>query len=376
MIKILNLLLIIFSIHCRLNSEPPSVSFTFLIADLKHSEEEGIKICELQSGVFSAFRGYDWLVNEPGAVPKKVISMLQQFGQFVWVSPGVVQELAILNEMKNHEINFAPKIQELYQEKSFLTEAALPVEDPYDLASYPVLLIANRNYFKGKLESFNHDFPNVVVFDQALFPYFRDKNKMSQLFSGDPLLERIRPRWRLCERKMTIDEINQTPGYFSSEYVVIKPLHALLGRGIIFVERNKLPEILEFICHKPKKLSNHKDKGYQYWSNAKDTELIIEEFHYSDPVAVPHLGNKEYDPTLRIAFMVWHEHGEIHMDFIEEHWKLPYKALSEKGTFKDKHKSYEHIPYFELVEPERKAAIQQQLRETIPLIYAKMLGWE
>ena len=71
--------------------------------------------------------------------------------------------------------------------------------------------------------------------------------------------------------------------------------------------------------------------------------------------------------------MLWHEHGEIQMDFVELHWKLPHTALSEKGSFKEKHKSYDYIPYFAAVDPDREEVIKKQLRETMPLIYARIL---
>lgn len=64
------------------------------------------------------------------------------------------------------------------------------------------------------------------------------------------------------------------------------------------------------------------------------------------------------------------------MDFVELHWKLPKKSLSEEGSFSEKHKSCGKIPYFALVEPEKEEAIKHQLKETMPLLYAKMLGWE
>lgn len=350
-----------------------SVSYTFMIADLKYNNEEGIKICELQSGMFSAFRGYDWLVGEPGLVPKKVVEMLTQFSHSLWVNPNAVQETAIRKELSNQKVNLCKNLRELYRNKKFIEEADNPVEDPDDLKSYHVLLITNQTFFKNQLDSFQQDFPNVLILDLPLFAFWRDKYKMSNLFKDHPALEQVKPKWLLFERTISSHEIETSQTQFSSEYVAIKPLSALKGQGVILVERIRLPEILKMIFRSPAKLSSYKDEAYKYWSNAKDKSLIVEEFHFSDPLSVPHLGGKEYDPTLRIAFMLWHEHGEIKMDFIEQHWKLPLKALSEGGTFNEKHKSCAQTPYYALTDYNQEQLIKQQLREIMPLIYARML---
>ncbi|ADI37413.1 hypothetical protein [Waddlia chondrophila] len=376
MMKNLLPLLLIFAVSFNLEGASPPASFTFMIADLKHNDEEGIKICELQAGSLSAFRGYDWLTGEPGAVSKKVMKMLNQFGHSLWVLSGSISDPSIQKEMKTQKVNVTKNLSELYKNKTFIQQANLPVKDPYDLSSYPVLLIASPKRFQNNLESFQEQFPNVLILDLPSYPYWKNKYEMSLLLRETPELEQIKPHWELFSRAMTSEEIQSSHTHFSSEYVVIKPLNAFLGNGVILLERTKLPEILQLIWKSPKKLPDSSDKGYSYWKKARDKHLIVEEFHLSDPVAVSHLKGKEYDPTLRVVFMLWHEHGEIQMDFVELHWKLPKKSLSEKGSFSEKHKSYGQIPHFALVEPEREEAIKHQLRETMPLLYAKMLGWE
>lgn len=355
-----------------LDSTPP-VGFTFMIADLKHNEEEGIKICELQSGTFSAFRGYDWLAGEPGLVPKRVIQMLSQFNHKLFVDPYTIEESAIRQEMKNEHIPMIRKYTDLIKSKSFLELAELPVENPYDLSSYHVLLIAKKSYFKKQLESFREKFPNVLILDVDCFPWWRNKHKMTTLFQDSPELEALKPKWKLVEKTMSQAELAKSSQWFEADYVVIKPLSSLLGKGVIVLKRSELPKILTLICKEKSKLKDHQDKTYHYWATHQSNELIIEEFHYSDPVYVEHLDNKPYDGTLRIAFMLWLHKGEIHMDFVEAHWKLPYKSLIEEGTFMQLHKSYDHVPHFACIDQERLENIQDTLRKTMPMIYLKML---
>jgi len=376
MIKILSLLLIIFSIHCRLNSEPPPVSCAFMIADLKHNEEEGIKICELQSGAFSSFTGYDWLSKNPGAVPRSFVSILNQFNHSIWVLERSLTEKAIKKELILQKIPILPDINAITSDPEFIESSCRPVDDPNDLESYHTLLIANPYLFGGTVEEFHSMYPHVIVIDQVCYPYWYDKLKMTEMLSEDPLLEEIQPKWKVFERTMSNKGIEESLLYFSTDHVVIKPRHAQKGNGIIIVEREKLPDVLDLICHHRQALCSHSEKEYRYWGTHLEKQMIVEEFHYSDPVTAPHLGNKEYDPTLRIAFMIWHEHGKTWLDFVELHWKLPTKSLSEQGSFKEKHKSNESKPYYAFVEPERGEAIKQQLRESIPLLYEKMMRTE
>lgn len=355
-----------------LNSVPP-VGFTFMIADLKHNEEEGIKICELQSGTFSAFRGYDWLQNEPGCVPRRVIKMLSQFDQQLIVHPKSFEERAIRQEMDQQGIEHANSYSDLLKHSAFLENVHRPVEDPDSLSSYPILLVAKPSFFRKQLNTFKEEYPNVLILDVDCFPYWRNKYKMTKLFQNDPELEAIKPRWKLINKEFSQSELNRSNKWFNSDYVVIKPLHSLLGKGVIVLKSSELPKTLTLICKNKKKLKKHSNPAYQYWATHSFNELIIEEFHYSDPVVVKHLDHKPYDGTLRIAFMLWLEHGEIQMEFVESHWKLPYKAINEKGSFMEKHKSYDYVPHFATIDPERLEEIEATLRRTIPKIYLKML---
>lgn len=360
-------------IHLCLEGALPPVAFTFMIADLKHNEEEGIKICELQSGTFSAFRGYDWLQNEPGCAPRRVIQMLSQFNQHLIVHPYTIEERAIRKEMKKQGINFVSNYSALFKNQFFRKNANRPVEDPHNLSSYPILLIANKLFFGKNLEVFKKTYPNVLILDVDCFPYWRNKYKMTTLFQGDPELEKIKPYWKLVNKEISLSNLEQANEWFHSEYVVIKPLNSLLGKGIIILKRDDLPKILTLICKHKNQLKNHDHPAYRYWATHKHKELMIEEFHHSDPVVVEHLNHQPYDGTLRISFMLWLEHGEIHMEFVESHWKVPYKAINEEGTLMEKHKSYDYVPHFAQIEPERQQKIEETLRETIPKIYMKML---
>ena len=131
-----------------LDSTPP-VGFTFMIADLKHNEKEGIKICELQSGSFSAFIGYDWLANKPGLVSKKVIQMLSQFNHKLFVDPFSIEDTAIRREMKKQGIPLIHKYSDLIKDKTFLELAKKEVGNPYDLKSYRVLLVTKPSFFQN-----------------------------------------------------------------------------------------------------------------------------------------------------------------------------------------------------------------------------------
>lgn len=364
--------LFLFINFCIEGTLPPA-AFSFLVVDLKYSEERGISFCELQPLTYSAFRGYDFLHQSPGLVAKRTCDFFEQFGHTIYVHAHSFSEQTIVDEMVARNFTTISSLGKLHSHPNFIESAEKEVEDPDNLSSYHALVVAKPKFFNRNVKEFKEIYPNVLVLDECFFPCWLNKLKISKLFLDIPEIAHTKPSWKLYTKETSKRENKKSDQAFTTEYVVLKPLSSAKGNGVIILERKDLPKTIEMIRSQSKELKYQQDPAYQYWKYKSQKPFVVEEFHYSDPIEVPHLNNRKFDPTLRAAFVLWYEHGEVFMDFIEMHWKLPQKDLKEEGTFTEKHKSYASKPYYALVHPEKEEVIKQALRETIPLIYLKLL---
>lgn len=86
------MLILVFSGFCALESGEEfscprageRADIIFLAADLKYNPEEGIKICEIQSGSSSAFNGFDYVIGEEGLFAKTFCQILGQYQTNLW----------------------------------------------------------------------------------------------------------------------------------------------------------------------------------------------------------------------------------------------------------------------------------------------------
>ncbi len=348
---------------------------SFLIADMKYSKEEGVKICEVQQGTLSVFRGIDYLNGTDCLVESSVVENLLQYPFRIFYKEHYIASKALRQKLANTEAHNFSTIRSLIENDDFLNGALIAPNDPENLFDYHTLVISSPKIIPS-VSDFKERFPGVLVLDQSSYPYWIDKYKMSELFKGDPILETIKPAWGLYPKVYHQDLATTITDELKGEIFVIKPRGSFKGNGVIIVEKNNLDNVLQLILRDKNRLKYEKDPAMKYWASERNTSFIVERFHASDPVKAPFLDNEYYDGTIRTVFLIRYHKKEIEIDFIESHWKLPKLPLKASGSLNERHKSFGEPPHFAAVPRSIQVEVERQLREALPILYKRMLGIE
>ena len=258
------------------------VDITFLIADLKYNEKQGIKICEIQPGSLSVFNGYDYIKDGYGLVPKMFCNFTKQFQKLGWyifhdVSDNKFKDILLEKGWTTEE-----SLETLLRNPFFLSIARMPVHDPYNLLDYHGILWA-RQWKSMPMEDFRYYFPGVILIDGAVFPYKGDKFKMGQLLAADERLKKIKPQWSAYPKLFSEELIKQILQDIPSNILVIKPMKSTRGNGIIIIQREDLEPTLKYILTEDSdNLENNPDPSYNHWGHDPCKGFIVEEFVESE----------------------------------------------------------------------------------------------
>lgn len=347
------------------------VDISFVIVDLKYNETDGVKICEVQPGSLSIFTGYDYLKGGQGLVADMFCDLLSQYQNQVWfLSESICDEKfkeKFLTKGWIKEFNF----KRLIADQTFINNSSLPVNDPSKLTDYHGILYVRPNQIKS-LEDFRNQYPGIIVLDAALFPHAADKSTMDKLFKSSPKLKKMRPISKLYPKQYSKALVDKILNDINSDIIVIKPKNSTKGYGVIIIAKEDLDSTLEYILMEKNysRLKKETDLSYKYWARDRNDSFLIEQFIESDYVTVPQFDNNLYDGTMRAVVMLVYQQQQFNLHFLEGHWKLPLKSVSEPGTLNEKHKSFGNIPHFLDVDPQVLQNVQQQLREGFEELYS------
>lgn len=349
------------------------VDLSFLVADLKYSQEHGVKVCEVQQGIVSNFKGEAFANGGVSVVAHTLMDTLALFVKDGWTVKNDHCDACIKKLFEGDENwHLCTKESNIYNDSYFKELASDYVNDPSSLFDYHGFV-----YLKcrsaNKIDKLQKKYPGIVFVDRATAPYWIDKAKVSKLFDMDPCLQGIKPRYGIYKTGYTPQLAKQIISDLQTPYFVIKPKGSFLGRGVIIVSQKDLDSTLKYIFSRSKKLRNDLDNSYSYWYTDLSKEFIVEQFYSSDPVMVKHLGNKPYQPTMRVSYLLAYSEGEISLHFLGAYWLLPKKSLKDKGSLNDLHKGYCSIPHYMTVDPDILDQALIELEEPMKLLYQKML---
>lgn len=356
-----------FEIPLGAESLPDDASF--FVADLKYNEIDGVKICEIQQGALAVFSGYDHLNGTEYFVENAVANYLLQFKKPIFFIDRDVRSAEIAQLLKEGGARNFASSEQLFADQEFLAASLKSQENEN---GYQCLLLAKPRT-TSPFKEFTEKYPGVLIVDAASFPFWIDKYKMSLLFSGDPILEAIKPAWGIYKKKYQGNLAEDIIKSLGGDQFVIKPIGSFLGNGVLIVDKDNLEDALKYVVTRIKPPITLQNRIYSYWSTDIKDSFIVEKFYGSDPVKVPHLRNELYDGTVRIAFFLSYKQKEITFKTIEMHWKLPAIPVTDKGSLNEMHLSIGKMPYFAEIEPEIQARIENQLMEALPVLYMKML---
>ena len=213
----------------------------------------------------------------------------------------------------------------------------------------------------------------MLVMDKSSFPFWIDKYLMTQLFAEDEVLTTLKPKWGSYKKIYTPQLADHIAHDLGCDTFVIKPRGQFLGKGVIITQNQDLDEVLRYIITKEGKLAESEDSAHTAWKNDPFDSFIVEEFVVSDIIKMPHLENKSYQPTMRVAFLLTYEKSHHDVHFLGEYWKTPAVSIDEVGNFMDKNKDICEPPYYLAVDAKTKHIVQDKLRTALPALHSKMM---
>lgn len=353
--------------------EKYSVDICFMIADLKYNSKQGVKICEIQHGSLSAFNGDEFLNPGEKSIPKQLLKFLSLYNKHGWViSNGITDKNLVSAFTHSHLWKSSPNITSLILNHHFTQQVNKPAPDIYDLSSYQGLLYIKWPQLRTMYD-FEKKFPGIVIVDRSSFPFWADKYKMTQLFEQDEILAALKPKWGHYKKYYTPELASQIANDLQCDIFVIKPRGEFLGKGVIITHKQYLDEILSYIITKEGPLAENEDPAYNAWKNDPFDSFIVEEFIESDPITVPHLENRTYQPTMRVAFLLVYNKKSYRVHFLGEYWKIPSVALDQEGDFMEKNKTFGECPYYCAVDKKTAQLVRNELSIALPILHKKMM---
>lgn len=354
-------------------AEKYPVDICFMIADLKYNTKQGVKICEIQQASLSLFNGDTFRCAQEESIHRELARVLSLYNQNGWVvANGIADKNIVSRLVHSSSWQYSEDLIALVSNQYFKNQAQQSVADIYDLSSYQGFLYSNGSQI-CVIDDFETRFPGMVVIDKSSFPFWIDKYRMTQLFQEDDVLSTFKPKWGNYQKKYTKELAIRIADDLQCDTFVIKPRGEFQGRGVIIVQKQNLDDVLYYIITKSGVLAENKDPAYKAWQNDPFDSFIVEEFVTSDPIAIPHLENKIYQPTMRVAFLLVYNKWCHYVHFLGGYWKTPLYSLDEDGSFMQKNKDVCKPPYYCAVEPATMQIVEQELSIALPILHAKMM---
>jgi hypothetical protein len=350
------------------------VDVSYLVSDFKYSQEHGLKICEVQHGALSAFHGDLYLSGENGSISPMVAEFFALFPMKKWTAGLIYSPLKSSLAAKEWDIQDSMKT--LLKDPTFLECAALSPVDPFSITSYAGIVYGAFDIVRN-IDSYRKAYPGILFIDAVTLPYWRDKYKMNALFDLNDKLKPYKADWRLYPKKYDALLSERIQEEMPSEFYVIKPRREALANGVIVVANRDLDDLLQMILEPLASLEKHTDKKYSYWWKNKDDTFLIEKYYMSDPLCFsPPMSGTEYhyDATMRLAFILQYDKGNMTYHSLGGFWKLPSKALEEEGTLNEKMISCCSPPFYMAVDPELLKEVDAFMERAMLLLYEMMLN--
>jgi len=344
-----------------------------MVADLKYNAKQGVKVCEIQQACLSLFNGDTFRNLEEESIHKELLATLSLYNENGWVvANGMADKNLVSTLASSCSWHKAQDLIALCSDPDFMHQAKQSATDMYDLSSYQGFLYINGSNL-CVIDDFATRFPGMIVIDKSSFPFWIDKYRMTQLFAQDELLSTFKPKWGNYKKEYTCELACEIANDLQCDTFVIKPRGEFLGKGVIIVQREELDEVLYYIITKSGPLVESKDPAYTAWKNDSFDSFIVEEFVTSDPIAIPHLENRVYQPTMRVAFLLVYNNQQHHVHFLGGYWKTPLLSLDEEGDFMHKNKDICKPPYYCAVDAQTMQLVEKELSIALPILHGKML---
>ncbi len=355
------------------------VDISYLVADLKYSKQDGLKICEVQHGALSAIKGDLYISGNDGTIAPMIADFFDRFNIKKWIAgfvyPPVKRSLAAKNWESQQSFNALVKNQ------IFLEDAKNCPAHSFCIDSYAGIVYADLD-IAHNFNFYHKACPGILFINAATFPYWKDKYEMNLLFDKNEELKQYKADWRLYQKEYDSGLAVRIQKEMPSKLYVIKPRGEFLANGVIVVYEEDLDNVLQLILKPSDSLKTHPDKKYSYWLKNNDDTFIIEKYYPSDYLCFPFPLDKEifeqtecnYDATMRIAFILQYNEEKMSYHPLGGFWKLPSKALEEEGSLNETRISCCKIPFYTAVDPTLLQEVNGHMQRAMLLLYEIMLN--
>jgi len=344
---------------------------TYLVADLKYNDSQGVQICEVQPGRMSRFIGIDFIHQEEGMIVRRLAEVLKSYHHRGWFLINDIRDPLAADALTAIGWRGFETIDELLDDAEFQAIASLEKQKGESISDFGGILFVRQSSI-SPYDQFKEMYPNILILDDAMRGYCGDKLKTSVIFN-EPQLEKFKPAWNLYPKAYSRQLAKQIAEDLRSDYLVIKPRKGAKGYGVIICSSHDLDATLEYILEGDENLLDDPDPSYRYWAYDRSWSFIVEAYAPSNPTPVAHLDDRLFDPTMRVVYVLAHTDGQIHLHFLGSYWKLPEMSLDQEGALNDLHKSCGKLPYFSEVDVDVDAEVQRQVGECFYFLYEAML---
>ncbi len=161
--------------------EGTPANISYVVVDLKYSEERGVQICEIQQGLASGYKGHRYACGNEDSITQKFSDKLSAYNKPVWY----LNSSFVSPEKKKcfQKNGFIPalNIYHLKNDKVFEAAARRSVKDVADISSYHGVLMGHWKVSQETRESF----PGILLMDFPFYPFRRNKMDMNELLTPD-----------------------------------------------------------------------------------------------------------------------------------------------------------------------------------------------
>jgi hypothetical protein len=308
---------------------------SFCIADLKY-DGKNLKVLEFGDCGQSLFNGHDALYGR-GSVWERFWNYLARFNLPVWYvgHAGKSTGSDALDRIGGQSAQSVVRLQGII-------EADARAKGLRNLKNYQAIVFIRRDHQRPAIEAMRRKFSSILFVNQVAYTHIVNKHNTHLLFQDDHELKACRPVCKSCKKRYTPSLAQSIIDEMNSDLYVVKPTDGSRGRGVIFVTKDELDVTLKTILYDRemlRKMSNQSPYCYGFWLLGKAKNFLVEEYVPSKTITVD---GKQYDATMRLVFVTYRINGKVGVDILGAYWKLPAKAISEQGSFVDKHRSDIH----------------------------------
>ncbi|MBY0353911.1 hypothetical protein K2W90_06120 [Candidatus Babeliales bacterium] len=370
-----------YTVPININS-PIKASIAYFCADIKYNKGK-LKICELNPVPGVSPSVYNVLVDGKkydAYCPfwKAFWAYTKQFDIPIWfVGPTCKTNALDFDSFFEEGYTYHKSLDDLVQDPLFIERSKKNIADISAISNYSGLIIYNPGIgtsFKQAyeiVENVKQHYPNFLWLNDSAQWFTGDKDLMARLFLNTETQE-FKPQWKVYKKIYTPDLATEIIEEFERDMYVIKPTDGTWSGGVTIVSKDDLDATLKLLFEPKQKHKRTGQKNIDYWQNNKSDSFIVEEFMQSQTLTI---NGNEYNPTLRLAFIISHERNSISFTLLGGGWKTPQIPLNKVGDLVLKHVTLGLPAEFcgLQIDPEDFAMMEQIMNAAGPKIYTEIL---